>query len=97
MGGANIEITTSEGFAPSDRLRAALDELAVVAAAGAEAEVEGFGAKLTVGDVGFKASIRPDAARWSDGCWGYSEDGGSGSCGWYQEMGESCLGFSWSQ
>lgn len=90
----DIEITTSEDFEPSDRLRVAL-EAVIAARAAIEAgtdgdEVEGFASKLQLGSLG--GTVDPAGTNsWRDGCWWFSND--DLSCGWYQEGGKSCIGY----
>ncbi len=91
---SEIEVNTSEDFAPSDRLRNALD--AVIAAYNAELdpsdedEVTGFAANLQIGDLGGK-STGPRGTSWRNGCWGFDIHGGG--CGWYQDDETSCVGY----
>lgn len=95
MADVNITISTTADFAPSERLRAALD--AVIAAYDAQTaegdEVSGFGVGgLQIGRLGAPLSP-PATTNWRDGCWGYSLK--DKSCGWYQYGGESCVGYGW--
>ncbi|MCB0998996.1 MAG: hypothetical protein R2713_17350 [Ilumatobacteraceae bacterium] len=88
--GIRITIATTDDFTPSPRLRAALDELSRVAS-GSDDEVAGFDfGGLTVG----ATRLAPDSKQlFRDGCWGYSFDGRSQTCGWFKFGDSSCIGF----
>ncbi len=95
MSAPRVELNTSEGFEPSERLRAALE--AVIAAYDEQLsapestdEVVGFGAGLQIGVLG----RNPDTTGkgWRDGCWGFSFE--DGTCGWFQMGDTSCVGYS---
>jgi hypothetical protein len=99
MSGPDIEITTEDGFTPSDDLRAALERLASAAEAdglriGAP-EVAGFGRGLNVGSVDIRGG---QTSGWRDGCWGFKE-GPGGGCNWFQDSNDvpptHCIGHSW--
>ncbi|MEZ5143511.1 MAG: hypothetical protein R2726_13470 [Acidimicrobiales bacterium] len=95
MDDVTVSISTTADFAPSERLRAALE--AVIAAyddqVAGDDEVSGFAVGgLQIGSLGATLGT-PAASGWRDGCWGY--DVKSKSCGWYQYGGESCVGFGW--
>jgi hypothetical protein len=96
MSAPRVELSTSEDFEPSERLRAALDEVIraydeQLASPDSDDEVVGFGAGLQIGVLGGNRGGTRGKG-WNDGCWGYNLD--DGTCGWFQSGDTSCVGYS---
>lgn len=95
MSEIEVQITTSEDFEPSDRLRAALQAV-LEARARVETrpddEVVGFAERLQIGSLGDTVGSVATTS-WNDGCWGFKVTDTDLTCGWYQEGGRSCVGY----
>lgn len=95
MSTPKITIETDDDFAPSERLRDAIEVVAELCEAEAgsspDDEVAGFVMELKLGPTRPVAGGR--ASGWRDGCWGYSISDGKMGCGWYQDGDDSCLWF----
>lgn len=94
MDGIEINLSTSDGFEPSERLRAALDRVIAEYEDGraSDDDVVGFGLQIGTLDVSQRKGTS-----WNDGCWFYSKgDDGGVFCGWFQAL-EGTFDCKWYQ